>query len=648
MEPIFAHGCAGKLVLRMQRALSKAPHELLRPEAVTGQFDDDTRLAVRQLQAKLKLRVTGVVNAALWKTITNEEWPEPFLRALQLLGAFEGHGYTKAAGNYDGAGMTWGIAGFTLIWKEVKKDPKKKKDEIVYHSNSLHACLTRVFAQQRDVALAAFGENRATLLEKTLELAPEKQYEFAKSITDPKNSGQLIEEWQEGFAALGLSEDVQKIEEDVAREWYWNKSAKIAADFDALGMMSDQTRQLCFEVLVNPGGFTDDIRGEAKKRIESLPADTSLPVKLMEIAKLFVERAAEGNKDDIRQRKTAIATGYGKVHGKSYRLASWGFDIAQPPLATGLRLAMISFDETNTREQLALAEAATSATQYVNVEAAVELREWWPENNGTELIESRTLSLRPLLRPGAAVEAGPRGDALYNALMVSFQHPVGILGLFGQASPASGKRGQLVFGRGEQGYAGIDLGDGGRLKLFRKRVANQAVDADSVIDIADIVPTLAECRLAFLYCGNGIPAAWGETSAGVLLRDSLAVFDGQPLVLGWFGNVSVPTDREKLVLAPTFFAAIKKIGKKKSLVELCMDHEKEIIKAWGAACHEIFGSGRQRFLWRDGPFDRLTVLPDAIRRIGLSGAGAIGADGSLWHARENYEGDGDPMVEVKP
>ena len=87
MEPAFAHGCAGKLVLRLQEALAKPPFAALAPKEVDGNFGDSTREAVRQVQAKLKQPVTGTVNAELWKAVLGQEWPENFRRSLQLLGA---------------------------------------------------------------------------------------------------------------------------------------------------------------------------------------------------------------------------------------------------------------------------------------------------------------------------------------------------------------------------------------------------------------------------------------------------------------------------------------------------------------------------------------------------------------------------------
>lgn len=644
MEPAFAHGCTGKLVLRLQQALARPPFNALDAQEANGTFGDSTRRAVRAVQAARKLQVTGTVDAALWQTIVAEAWPEHFQRALQLLGSFEGHGYTKAAGNYDGAGMTWGIAGFTIVWSEVVTDPATNKKKRVYHYNSLHECLERIFDKHSALALAALGQERADKLKKALAEAPDKLFDFAVSITDPDNAGRLVHEWQQGFAALGTYPEVQAIQDDVAREMYWNRSASIAKEFDQLGMQSEQTRQMCFELLVNPGAFTPGQRKTAQDRIAQLPAAT-LPAKLMVIARLFEQLAATGDKDDVRERKGTIATGYGSVHGKSYRLAGWGLDIAQPPLANGLRLAVLAFEPTQVKEQLALADSATA--RYVNAEAAADLREWWPAASGTELIESRSLSLRPLLAGDAAAQAGRGGDALANAIAMTFEQPVGILALFGQSGGLGADR-ELVFGRGARGYAGLEIRDDGQLRLFHKRGADRDGADRQGIDIGDIRPALAHCRLVLLYCGNGVPAAAGERGAGTLLRQALAGVGGHPLVLGWFGNAAVPKDGAGQFVAPGFFAAISKIAPGKTLEQLCRDHERAIIQAWGAACYKAFGlTGQQRILWLDGPFVGVKSLPEALRRIGLSGAGAIGTDGTLWQARDGYQGSGDAMTEVR-
>lgn len=68
------------------------------------------------------------------------------------------------------------------------------------------------------------GDGPRGATEQALKLAPAKLFEFAVSITVPDDDGKLVKEWQDGFAALGAGEAVQKIQEELAREWYWNKA----------------------------------------------------------------------------------------------------------------------------------------------------------------------------------------------------------------------------------------------------------------------------------------------------------------------------------------------------------------------------------------------------------------------------------------
>ncbi len=96
-------------------------------------------------------------------------------------------------------------------------------------------------------------------------------------------------------------------------------------------------------------------------------------------------------------------------------------------------------------------------------------------------------------------------------------------------------------------------------------------------------------------------------------------------------------------MALRFFATLKQIGQKKTFEKLRRDHEREIVQVRGTAFHDTFGcTERQRYMWSNGPLVGLKYALDAICGFGLSGAGAIGTDGTLWKAHKNYEGVGEP------
>src|SRR5262245_47822793 len=101
----------GEHVIQLQRGLvEQSP---VKP-GIDGDFGKQTEDALKAWQAKNHKQPTGAVTFEEWTALTGKPAPSLFLRCLSLTAAFEGHGYTFAAGNWDKAFLTWGIVGFTL------------------------------------------------------------------------------------------------------------------------------------------------------------------------------------------------------------------------------------------------------------------------------------------------------------------------------------------------------------------------------------------------------------------------------------------------------------------------------------------------------------------------------------------------------
>ena len=156
MKATLARGAKGDLIERLQQALSKiaVPTEGGQQEpaiaTVDGDFGRSTQLAIQRVQAKFGKPITGVVDAELWELISKEaDWPGKFERCLGLVAAFEGHGYTKAAGNWDKAGITWGIIGFILI------TCGKVKKKTVLKYGPLRDLLKEAFVKHEATMIAA-------------------------------------------------------------------------------------------------------------------------------------------------------------------------------------------------------------------------------------------------------------------------------------------------------------------------------------------------------------------------------------------------------------------------------------------------------------------------------------------------------------
>ena len=107
----YAHGTApvrGHLVETLQRALGARGHD---PNGIDGIFGPGVVRAVKSWRGRDD---DGPLTVAEWSDITGLPAPSPFDLCIQITASFEGHGFTKVAGNWDGAYLTWGLIGFTL------------------------------------------------------------------------------------------------------------------------------------------------------------------------------------------------------------------------------------------------------------------------------------------------------------------------------------------------------------------------------------------------------------------------------------------------------------------------------------------------------------------------------------------------------
>ena len=112
---LLAKGVRGELVRKLQVALTDQGFD---PRGTDGAFGKDTEVAVKAFQQANSLETTARVDAPTWTKLFGTSISTTQERALQLTAAFEGHGFTLAQGNFDGAGITWGIIGFAFeTWR---------------------------------------------------------------------------------------------------------------------------------------------------------------------------------------------------------------------------------------------------------------------------------------------------------------------------------------------------------------------------------------------------------------------------------------------------------------------------------------------------------------------------------------------------
>jgi hypothetical protein len=658
MTTVLARGVRGDLVEQLQAALThiKVPAEGGGEEpaiaAIDGDFGRTTQVAVQRVQGKLGRPVSGVVDAELWEELTKTEWPGRFERNLSLVAAFEGHGYTKAAGNWDKAGITWGVIGFILITRG------KVKKKTVLQYGPLRDLLKEAFATHEATMTAAFGDGQAKVLKQMLDAAPDDLYKFAVQVSDGKKNFVLRPEWQEAFAVLGSDPGIRDLQRAYAKRLYYDPAIEQAEEFgNEFDMTSERTDQLFFDIQVNNGGLgRKQEKPKAKAALKDLltanPMAT-LAEKLNVIAKVLAASRPKFAKD-INERKGTICNGFGRVHGKDYRIDGWGIKLdatpvvppAPPPAPEPtpeplqLRLGVLGLDATQQSEQLDL---AAGAKKLGLTEPGIELVNagLWPAGNGIEPLAGggvKSLSLRGLLGASGATLIGPKGDALLHGVNLMFREPVGVLAVMGQSTPlpAALAGDHLVVARGDRHYVGVALRKSDQLHLVRQRLRGSTRE-QSLLDVTEIRPQLAECRMLMLYAGYGVPTDILPGS-GVRWREWLAPFKASPIVLGWFGNVRMPRDAARQVVASDFLAHVAALEPGANLQTLCEKHGEDIVQQWGEACHRAFHVGTQKYLWLDQAIPALD--------LSLSGAAAIGQDGKIWHANPKFGATGEAAMKA--
>lgn len=295
----FARGSFGDLVALLQRGLA---HLGAYTRAIDGDFGGGTQAAVRSLQADHRLPVTGRADRRTWRKATGIPWPPLFERCLQLTARFEGHGYRLIAGNYDGAGLTWGIVGFTLKHGALK-------------------AIVNELAVRAPESLRVFGDEADELIRIFQTKTTEELLAWADSISTGARKQSVIEPWRSGFAALGAEPLVQEIQRRHARESYF---APAIATADRLGLDTDSGIALCFDTQVQNGGVKPRIERAFTERLTKRNRPGTQRAKRVLLAKLVADSARKTYREDVLARKSAIATGQGVVHGQLFTTVDWG------------------------------------------------------------------------------------------------------------------------------------------------------------------------------------------------------------------------------------------------------------------------------------------------------------------------------------
>lgn len=291
-------GVRGEVVRALQIRLQSTGHS---PGIIDGIFGNDTENALKSFQRANGLAPTGKLTDETWVALMPISTPSIFDRCLQLTADFEGHGFRTIAGNFDGAGLTWGIIGYTLQHGEIQ--------------NIIKEC------QQRfpNVITTAFGDLKQTLFQQ-LDTAWPEQLQWANSISIGSNKVRVKETWERAFAALGDDPNVQEIQLRRIKQ-YWDIGDR---DVQRFNLKTEAGIALCFDIAVQNGGIDNHTEaGRITTWIKDNPGTSERDL-LIQIADVVAENSRPQYVEDVRKRKRTIAAGDGEVHGARYTTRDWG------------------------------------------------------------------------------------------------------------------------------------------------------------------------------------------------------------------------------------------------------------------------------------------------------------------------------------
>ncbi|MBT8410820.1 MAG: peptidoglycan-binding protein [Octadecabacter sp.] len=264
-----------------------------------GVFGKGTEDAVRRWQIANGFDETGVITLPEWEVLTGLPQPSEFDLCLHMTAAIEGHGFSKPAGNFDGAGVTWGIIGFALtgglpdLLAAIQSDREAKAE-----------------------ALSIFTPSRWERLIKASKGTRAQKQAFGDSISVGSCKAHLQEDWARAFKRLGRVGVVQRLQIEASRR-YWLKAVDTAKRYDAKELLDVA---MFFDACVQHGS----ISGKRKEMMDRVGPKRSWYARRVAWANAMADATGTRWREKVRARRMFFATGEGRIHGAEYLAATWG------------------------------------------------------------------------------------------------------------------------------------------------------------------------------------------------------------------------------------------------------------------------------------------------------------------------------------
>ncbi|MCI0409432.1 MAG: peptidoglycan-binding protein, partial [Acidobacteria bacterium] len=277
---LLGRGAKGELVRRLQQNLQRQGFD---PGGIDGDFGEKITEAVSAFQGARNLPSSGDVDVTTWQHLMRVPIPPVRDRSLQVSADFEGHGFHLVQGNWDGAGLTWGIIGFTLKQGEIQK------------------ILLEIHGDRPDLFEQAFGNKVEDLLT-LIEASRAEQMRWADSISRGPKKVRVAEPWRSAFRKLGEMEEVQRVQLRLADQDYFRPSLETAKEQD---LNTELGIALAFDIHVQNGGIKPTAAEQIRKVLTQNPVSSELERRVI-IAHAVADKARPEFREDVRSRKLTL------------------------------------------------------------------------------------------------------------------------------------------------------------------------------------------------------------------------------------------------------------------------------------------------------------------------------------------------------